>query len=291
MPQITAPTSTAPPTPQGQQPTVGAHMVALDIDGTLTAERRTDVPKPNADAVADARRAGHHIVLASGRSLAGVLPIAEALGLDYGWATASNGAVTARLDPALPDGHIVEDGDMLLVDVADVTMVALQLRLPDLAIAVEHVGVGYYTNRPFPPGLLRGTATEVPMAMLETFDSPRVVLRARGVHALMEPLRAVGGLTVTESTEPDWIDVTPGNVSKATALETVRQRLGVGAANTLAIGDGINDIEALTWAARGVAMGHAPLQVREAANEITGTLGQHGVAAVLRTLPTVTTTR
>jgi hydroxymethylpyrimidine pyrophosphatase-like HAD family hydrolase len=53
---------------------------------------------------------------------------------------------------------------------------------------------------------------------------------------------------------------------------------------TIAVGDGVNDIEMLTWAHRGVSMGHAPAEVRDAANEVTGTLAQDGAAAVLRSL-------
>ena len=37
----------------------------------------------------------------------------------------------------------------------------------------------------------------------------------------------------------------------------------------LAIGDGRNDIEMLRWAGRGVAMGQAPLEVQEAADDVT----------------------
>jgi hypothetical protein len=112
--------------------------------------------------------------------------------------------------------------------------------------------------------------------------SPRVALRAAGVHALIEPLRRAG-LTVN-SARPDWIDVTPGGVSKASALENLRDRLGIAPEYTVAVGDGLNDLEMLAWAARGVAMGHAPQAVRDTADEVTGTLEDAGVIDVLHTL-------
>jgi hydroxymethylpyrimidine pyrophosphatase-like HAD family hydrolase len=40
----------------------------------------------------------------------------------------------------------------------------------------------------------------------------------------------------------------------------------------------------LEWAARGVAMGHASDPVRLAADEVTGTIDDDGVVAVLRSL-------
>ena len=53
----------------------------------------------------------------------------------------------------------------------------------------------------------------------------------------------------------------------------------------LAIGDGRNDLEMLRWAARGVAMGQAPAEVKEAADEVTGSVLEDGAAAALATLP------
>ena len=52
----------------------------------------------------------------------------------------------------------------------------------------------------------------------------------------------------------------------------------------LAIGDGRNDVDMLEWASdggRGVAMGQAPEEVREVANELTGTDLDDGAAVIL----------
>jgi hydroxymethylpyrimidine pyrophosphatase-like HAD family hydrolase len=49
----------------------------------------------------------------------------------------------------------------------------------------------------------------------------------------------------------------------------------------LAIGDGRNDIEMLTWAGRGVAMGQAVQPVIDAADAVTGTVGEDGAATEL----------
>jgi len=64
----------------------------------------------------------------------------------------------------------------------------------------------------------------------------------------------------------------------------VRQHLGVQPHATVAIGDGGNDVQMLRWAARGVAMGHAPEAVRAAADEVTGGIEDDGALAVLRSL-------
>ena len=54
----------------------------------------------------------------------------------------------------------------------------------------------------------------------------------------------------------------------------------------LAIGDGRNDIEMLRWAGRGVAMGQAVQEVRDAADHVTGTVYDDGAAVEIdRWLP------
>jgi hydroxymethylpyrimidine pyrophosphatase-like HAD family hydrolase len=256
---------------------VGA-LVALDIDGTLSPGGMT-VPAVTVEAVQDVRRAGHHVVLASGRSLVGVLPVARRLGIDQGWVVASNGAVVARVGDALPGGYRLEK--MYAFDVEPVIRLA-RAAVPAVQVGVEEIGWGYRVDRLFDRRLVNGEQRRVPDTELWNVPASRVVLRAQGVLDLVEPLRALG-VTPTPAGQ-DWLDVTPGGVSKATGLERIRQRIGVDPRWTLAVGDGVNDLDMIAWAARGVAMGHAPATVVDAADEVTGTLEEHGVVTVLRTL-------
>ena len=81
-----------------------------------------------------------------------------------------------------------------------------------------------------------------------------------------------------------WLDLNPEGVSKGSALELLRRRLEVEPRFTVAIGDQRNDVEMLHWAARGVAMGNAPDEVKAIANEVTGTVDEDGLVPVLRSL-------
>ena len=81
-----------------------------------------------------------------------------------------------------------------------------------------------------------------------------------------------------------WLDINPEGVSKGSALELVRRRLSVEPRHTIAVGDQRNDLEMLAWAARGVAMGNAPLEVQEVADEVAGDVEEDGLVAVLRSL-------
>ncbi|HNM96838.1 MAG TPA: HAD hydrolase family protein, partial [Marmoricola sp.] len=53
-------------------------------------------------------------------------------------------------------------------------------------------------------------------------------------------------------------------------------------ADALAIGDGRNDQEMLAWAGRGVAMGQAIDEVKQAADAVTDSVYDDGVAIELR---------
>ena len=78
-----------------------------------------------------------------------------------------------------------------------------------------------------------------------------------------------------------WLDIAPEGVNKATALADVVAGLGVDAADVLAIGDGRNDIEMLTWAGRGVAIGDACAEVQAAADHVTGGFADGGTVEEL----------
>ncbi|MFC8797061.1 HAD family hydrolase [Promicromonospora sp. NPDC057138] len=257
----------------------GPYLVALDIDGTLL-DSGMDVPLVTARAVAAARAAGHHVVLATGRSLTGALPVAKSLGLDDGWVVVSNGAVTARLAPDAPGEYVLHEQHTF--DVGPVVRLALD-RIPGVRIAIEVVGWGYLVTREFDPAEVNGEQRVV-RRVDELWAAPgtRAILAGPDVTRLVEPLRDLG-VTATPDAQ-SWIDVTAPGLSKATALDTVRGLLRVDPAHTVAIGDGWNDREMLAWAAHGVAMGHAPEPVKALAKRVTGTIHEHGAATVLHAL-------
>lgn len=250
-------------------------LVALDIDGTLVDDENK-IPLGTVEALDLARAAGHEIVLATGRSLVGLLPIAVRLWLTDGWGVCSNGALTVRLDPS---GYDVVNAR--LFDPGPVIRQALGI-VPIAQIAVEEVGWGWRTNLSFEPGKLNGQQKLVTVDDLVTRPATRIVIVAPEIRRFTDALRATG-VTVTPM-GPDWLDVAARDVNKAVALDHVRQHLNIPADHTVAVGDGVNDLTMLAWAARSVAMGHAPAIVRSAADETTGTIDQAGALAVLRSL-------
>lgn len=266
-----------------ERPAAYPHLIALDIDGT-TVDHNGVLSEAVSAAIADVRAAGHHVILATGRALVGTMPIVAELGLGEGYAVCSNGAVTVRLDPGLAEGR--ELLDVVTFDPGPALRL-LHGAFPDVAVAVEELGVGFRVSRPFPDGELGGRITVVPFEELAaepvtrlTFRSPNstsdefeAIIERIGLHGVNY---AVGWSA--------WLDINPEGVSKGSALEQLRRRLHVEPMHTVAVGDHRNDLEMLHWAARGVAMGQAPDDVKAAADEVTGTVEEDGLADVLRSL-------
>jgi hydroxymethylpyrimidine pyrophosphatase-like HAD family hydrolase len=260
---------------------VAGTLVALDVDGTLMTYDGV-ISAAVRDAVAALRDAGAHVVLATGRGVRSAVPVALDLGLTSGWVVCSNGAVTARLDPGAPGGYEVTE--VITFD-PEPALRVLQLEIPDALFAVEDLGHGFHVSRPFPADELTGEQSVLPFDELVARPATRVVVRDPGstpeeFQALVE---RVGLHQVSYAVGwSAWLDLTPGGVTKASALEELRRELGVEPFATVAVGDGSNDVEMLRWAARGVAMGHAPAHVRAAADEVTGTIEDDGAVPVLR---------
>ena len=254
------------------------HLVALDIDGTLVDDGNK-IPSGTVEELDLARAAGHEIVLATGRSLIGLLPITVRLGLTSGWGVCSNGALTVRLDPSAPSGYDVVDARMF--DPGPVIRQALKT-VPVARIAVEEVGWGWRTSHPFEPGEFNGQQKLVSVDDLMARAATRIVIAAPEIRRFTDALYATG-VTVTPM-GPDWLDIAAQDVNKAVALDGVRKHLEIPDERTVAVGDGVNDLTMLAWAGRSIAMGHAPAIVRSTARETTGTIDQAGALTVLRSL-------
>lgn len=69
--------------------------------------------------------------------------------------------------------------------------------------------------------------------------------------------------------------------SKGNALKNLAVQLGIPQEEVLSIGNYYNDISMLTYAGLGVAMDNSPLEVKAAANAVTGTNNDSGVRDAL----------
>lgn len=78
-----------------------------------------------------------------------------------------------------------------------------------------------------------------------------------------------------------FVEMAHRSVNKARGVERAAASLGIGREDVMAFGDGNNDKEMIEWAGCGVAMANAPDVVRAAADEVTLSNEEDGVAAVI----------
>jgi Cof subfamily protein (haloacid dehalogenase superfamily) len=89
-------------------------------------------------------------------------------------------------------------------------------------------------------------------------------------------------LHVTTSV-PIFLETTNPAVNKGTAIDLIaRELLGIDASEVMAIGDNYNDVEMLSYAGWGVAMGNAPPAVQAQANWVAPSVDKDGVATAIR---------
>ncbi|MDR0482437.1 MAG: Cof-type HAD-IIB family hydrolase [Cellulomonadaceae bacterium] len=257
-------------------------LVALDIDGTIIDFDATMTPAVK-DAVRDVRDAGHEVILASGRSVLAMMPIVRRLGLESGWLVASNGAVTAHIDPAADPGYVLDT--VITFDPGPVLRL-LAAEFPSARFAAEDLGIGFHVTQKYPDGELMGRQILASVEELCGRSITRLIVRGdESPEAFREHVISAGLADVSYFIgHTAWMDVSPPGTSKATALEKLRAHLDAPHQRTLAVGDGDNDTDMIRWAARGVAMGQAPAAVREAADEVTGSVKEDGLVPVLHSL-------
>ena len=92
-----------------------------------------------------------------------------------------------------------------------------------------------------------------------------------------------GRLFVTRSL-PHYVEVGGLEGTKAKALEFLCESWGIDPARTLAFGDADNDIDMLSFAGLGVAVGGMTEEVRAAADAVAPPVSEDGVASFVRGL-------
>ena len=259
-------------------------LIGIDIDGTLVHDDGFLSPEVIKE-VSRVKALGHEVIIATGRAAANAVPVVRDLGIDQGYVVSSNGAVTVELDAEHPRGFKISD--VVTFDPAEVLAQLIE-HLPDAHFAVEDVDGSYRFHRPFPSYALGDQNFESPLDELMHHPVSRVVVLSpeHDVDEVLGLISKIGLSSVSYAIGyTAWLDISPKGVTKASALENQRARLGISKDQVLVMGDGRNDIEMFQWAkgngGLAFAMGQAPEEVRLAATNVTSSVIDDGVARVL----------
>ena len=93
-------------------------------------------------------------------------------------------------------------------------------------------------------------------------------------------MRFDGRLYISKSL-PYFLEFASPDVTKAAGLDFLSERVGFSREQTVAFGDGENDVELIDWAGYGVAVANAHERVKEVADFVCPSVDEEGVAQVL----------
>jgi Cof subfamily protein (haloacid dehalogenase superfamily) len=255
-------------------------MIACDLDGTLLRSDLT-ISDRTVAALAAVRAAGVPFVVVTGRPVRWLAVVLDRIGR-YAEVICSNGA--RILD--------VDGSDLISWPMSPQVLAEATRRLRDglgtVDFAVERLDgmvkeAGYRVRS----DLVQPHVLE----LAELVAEPAFKLLARVYEADGDELLAccakllAGVATPTHSSlAAGLVEISADGVTKAAALDWLAERHGVRAEQVLAFGDMPNDISMLRWAGRSVVVADAHPEAKAAADEVTESNDNDGVAAVLERL-------
>lgn len=266
-------------------------IIFIDVDGTLCNDEGF-VPESAAIAIKEARKNGHLVYLCTGRSKAEIYDYIMEIGFD--------GIIGAG-------GGFVEVGNKMLyhrkVSEENVRHLVEFFNKHNVDFYIESNG-GLYASKNLIPKLeeiLYGDIENDPVARDKKEHNPNHFIEALitgqdlyrddvNKACFLEP-RDISFEQIKEEfknefevihcTVPafgeDSGELGVPEVHKATAIEVLLKHLNINIKDTIAFGDGLNDIEMFEFCELGIAMGNAKEGLKEIADEITNTHDEGGI--------------
>lgn len=262
-------------------------LIAMDLDGTLNNDQKVITEKTK-EALMAAQEAGIRLALASARPSPGLFKERDVLRLQdhQGILMSYNGG---RIVDA-QTGKVLFETSMDLAETRQVLR-----RLEELPVTpILDDGVQFYVSDKngykvdYECKNNNMVCTEVEnLADFLTF-APIKILMSVQPEQLPEIQRSIAQmlpetLTVVQ-TAAFYLEVIPKVINKGQGIRDICKVLGITPAEVISFGDAANDIPMLREAGVGVAMGNASEAVKAAADMVTLSNNEDGIAAALEKL-------
>lgn len=250
----------------------------FDIDGTLIDIKTHKIPESTTTALLEAKSNGNKIFIATGRSHT----IVELPGLPK---EVIDGYVTLNGAVCLADGNPVNLVKIPSDTVRALSEVCVQRNFTCLFITIEGMKVANGDER-FVTGFQKyfnlGPISSTDFASMQTQD----VYQMTTFFTEEAELELKERFPELEFNRwfPTFADITCKGVDKAMGIEVMTRHFGIDLADTIAFGDGGNDIPMLRKAGIGVAMGNASPEVKANADLVTAEVSADGIYKALKKL-------
>lgn len=254
--------------------------IFFDIDGTLVSFKTHTIPQSTLDAIHDIRQKGVKVFIATGRPM----PFVRNLqGLEYDGIMSVNGASCITADGKTICHRPVPKEDIMRV-IADAEKHPMPIAFTsnDKAIVCNiEAGIDAFKevfellDIPLPQSSPITDALEMDvMQMVAFFDKEK---ESRIMSEVMTGCDA-------NRWHPYFADCIAKGINKASGIDDICQYYGIDISETMAFGDGGNDVAMLQHAGVGVAMGNASDEVKAYADMVTASVDDNGIAKVLNAL-------
>jgi Cof subfamily protein (haloacid dehalogenase superfamily) len=242
-------------------------LVASDLDGTLLPPT-LEFTTATKSGVAALQAAGIPFIIITGRMFRSARRMANRLGLHSGPIVCYQGAMIADLASGEWLFHQTMAVDLAAQVIRDMRQIHRHVNVyigDELYVEsldewarryAEYAEVGITTV----PDLVEAVEQRPPTKIVIPSDPSDITLLLPQLQKRWE-----GALYVTRSL-PQYIEICDPRVSKSAALARLSRQFGVAREQTVACGDGLNDVDMLQWAGLGVAVAESSPQVRAAAD-------------------------
>ncbi len=247
--------------------------VFFDIDGTLLSHSTGQVPQSARDAIAEMQGKGVKAIICTGRDIGEVekLPLTD---IPFDGYLTLNGNLCLDKNKKMFAGNPIDPGEVdILVRIFQASRIPFVLigenkryinYVDDVVIDTQNSTKGTIPDI----GEYRGEKIYQCLAFVQ--DKERLMLE-----------NMLDMCTIT-SWNKTGIDIISRSGGKAAGLELFLDKYDLRRGETMAFGDGQNDIEMIRYAGIGVAMGNALDTVKSAADYVTTDVDDDGVANALR---------
>ena len=268
-------------------------LIAFDLDGTLLDDEKR-IPPENLRALEAAAARGWVPVPATGRIVRGIPePVKRLPGLRYFIVSNGAGVYDAAEDRLLYRGDVPLELALRCYEYMDTLPVIYDCYQNESGWMTRSMYEACAPYFPTEPHML-----EIVKRLRVPVDDLKETLRQRGeplqkLQMFFKPedldererqLRRIPELfpeLVATTSVSNNIEINSVNAGKDKALLALAEHLGIRREDTVAFGDGTNDLAMLRAAGLGVAMANADPKVKAAADEITGSNNDAGVARVI----------
>lgn len=248
----------------------------FDIDGTLVSFKSHRIPQSTVDALEQAKKNGVEVYISTGRPKQIINNLGQIEHLVDGYITA-NGA-RCFVEDTLVSQHAILPSDVKkIIEAAD------RDNYPAIVVSESRFAIHHYTDEVYEI-FCKGLGVDSSIFITdvnELGDEP--ILQVTPFCTVEQEALLMPTLENCTSGRwhPAFTDITARGADKGKGLQAMADYLGLNIEETMAFGDGGNDISIIKKAGVGVAMGNAGDELKQVADYITTHVDEDGVKNAL----------